>query len=74
MIAEGTLLGPKQAQAAAAAEAKRAENVEYEPFEFEDGLCVCVRACVHVFVTVVCANTYPLCVCKASPSLPSTPL
>ena len=59
MIAEGTLLGPKQAQAAAAAEAKRAENVEYEPFEFEDGLCVCVlRECVCVCVLREC-----VCVC-----------
>jgi ubiquitin carboxyl-terminal hydrolase 14 len=34
MIAEGKLIGPKQAQAAA--QAKREENVEYEPYEFED--------------------------------------
>ena len=57
MIAEGKLIGPKQAQAAA--QAKREENVEYEPYEFEDGeggrevcVCVCVCACVHACVRV----------------------
>ena len=35
LIAEGKLLGPKLAGAAAIA--KKDENVEYEPFQFEDG-------------------------------------
>ena len=53
MIAEGTVLGPKQAHASQAEK----EDVDYEPYEFEDGITICITICIAIMYVLRYTST-----------------